>query len=51
VALAVLVHVVILVLTSLGGAIALVRLGWRRKVIGAAPEDAEAGGTPAASTP
>ena len=37
VALAVLVHVVILVLTSAGGAIALLRLGWRRTPAGAAP--------------
>jgi uncharacterized membrane protein YbhN (UPF0104 family) len=37
VALAVLVHVVILVLTSAGGAIALLRLGWRRAPAGAAP--------------
>jgi len=51
VALAVLVHVVILALTSLGGAVALLRLGWRRTAAGAAPDDAEAGGRPAASTP
>jgi len=51
VALAVLVHVVILVLTSLGGAVALLRLGWRRKVVGAVPEDAGAGNTPADATP
>ena len=51
VALAVLVHVVILALTSLGGAVALLRLGWRRKVVGAAPDDARAGGTPASSSP
>jgi uncharacterized membrane protein YbhN (UPF0104 family) len=37
VALAVLVHVVILVLTSAGGAIALLRLGWRRSPARAAP--------------
>jgi glycosyltransferase 2 family protein len=37
VALAVLVHVVILVLTSAGGAIALLRLGWRRAPADAAP--------------
>jgi len=51
VALAVLVHVVILVLTSLGGAVALLRLGWRRKVIGAAPDDPETDGATASSSP
>jgi len=51
VALAVLVHAVILALTSLGGAVALLGLGWRRKVIGATPDDAEAAGTPADAAP
>jgi hypothetical protein len=37
VALAVLVHAVILVLTSLGGAVALLSLGWRRTAPGVAP--------------
>jgi uncharacterized protein (TIRG00374 family) len=51
VALAVLVHAVILVLTSLGGAAALVRLGWRRTPGDAAADGAEAGGWPTAPTP
>jgi uncharacterized protein (TIRG00374 family) len=51
VAIAVLVHAVILFLTSLGGAVALLRLGWRRTVAGAVPGDAEAGGVSAAPTP
>jgi len=50
VALAVLVHAVILVLTSLGGAVALLRFGWRRTAAGAAPDDTGAGGKPAAPT-
>jgi uncharacterized protein (TIRG00374 family) len=37
VALAVLVHAVILVLTSIGGAVALLSLGWRRTAPGVAP--------------
>jgi uncharacterized membrane protein YbhN (UPF0104 family) len=49
VALAVLVHAVILVLTSLGGAVALLQLGWRRVAPGA-PDDPEAGGAAPAPT-
>jgi uncharacterized membrane protein YbhN (UPF0104 family) len=37
IALAVLVHAVILVLTSIGGAVALLSLGWRRTAPGVAP--------------
>ena len=51
VALAVLVHAVILVLTSLGGAVALLRLGWRRSAVGAASDETGADGAPAATTP
>jgi uncharacterized protein (TIRG00374 family) len=51
VALAVLVHAVILVLTSLGGAVALLRLGWLPTAAGVAPDDAGAGGRPAAPAP
>ena len=50
VALAVLVHAVILVLTSLGGAIALLRLGWRRTETPAARDETRAGGESADST-
>ena len=51
VALAVLVHVVILALTSLGGAIALLRLGWRRTAADPAMGGAEGGRDVAAPPP